>query len=83
MNKQETLMSPDTSQLNQLSCLKLFRQIQLICAPISMDKTEYSESQTQGVDNFHRFLTERTQLRLSAHNDLLSTRLHDSHENKN
>ena len=80
MNKQETLMSPDASQLNQLSCLKLFRQI---CAPISMDKTDNIESQTQGVDNFHRFLTERTQLRLSAHDDLLSTRLHDSHENKN
>ena len=83
MNKQETLMSPDASQLNQLSCLKLSRQIQLICAPISMEKTENIESQTQSVDNFHRFLTEITQLRVSAHNDLLSTRLHDSHENKN
>ena len=28
-------------------------------------------------------LTERTQLDVSAHKDLLSTRLHDSHENKN
>ena len=28
-------------------------------------------------------LTERTQLHVSAHNDLLSTRLHDTHENKN
>ena len=57
MNKQETLMSPDASQLNQLSCLKLFCQIQLICAPINMGKTENIESHTQYcVDSFHRLL---------------------------
>ena len=32
-------LSPDGSELNQLSCLKLFRQIQLICAHINMDST--------------------------------------------
>ena len=45
VNKQKTLISPDASQLNQLSCLKLFCQIQLICTPISMDETENIESQ--------------------------------------
>ena len=45
------------SQLNQLSCLKLFCQIQLICVPISMDKTENIESQTQYcVYDFRPFL---------------------------
>ena len=50
-------MSPDARQLNQLSCLKLFCQIQLIGAPISMDKTENIESHSHYcVDNFHRSL---------------------------
>ena len=47
---------PDASQLNQLSCVKLFCQTQLIGAPISKDKTENIESHTLCVDNFHRFL---------------------------
>ena len=36
MNEQETLLSPDVSQLIHLSCLELFCQIHLTCAPISM-----------------------------------------------
>ena len=57
LSEQETLTSPDASQLNKLSCVKLFCQIQLIGAPINMDKTENIERHTQCVDNFHRFLS--------------------------
>ena len=56
MNKKGTLISTDASQLNQLSCLKPFCQIQLICVALRMDKTENIESPTQCVDNFHRIL---------------------------
>ena len=35
------------SQWNQLFCLKLFCQIRLICAPISMGRSEKNENHTQ------------------------------------
>ena len=38
MNKQETFMSKDGSQLNQVSCLKLIYQIQLIALPSAWTK---------------------------------------------
>ena len=40
VNEQETLLTPDVFHFNQLSCLKLFCQVHLICAAINMGKTE-------------------------------------------
>ena len=59
VNEQETLLTPDVFQFNQLSCLKLFCQVHLICAAIEMGKIEkksYTQWQTNTVDYFYRFL---------------------------
>ena len=55
LSEQTKKLPPDGSKLNQLPCLKLFRQIQLICADISTDSTEKIEIHTQLVDYFHHF----------------------------
>ena len=49
MNQHETLLSPDVIQFNQLSCLKLFCQINLIGTAINMDETEKNNSNTQWI----------------------------------
>ena len=59
VNEQETLLSRDVFQLNQLSCLKLFCQIKIGTA-INMGETEKNKSNTQWitgtVDYVCRFL---------------------------
>ena len=47
MNEQENLLSPDVFQLNQLSCLKLFCQINLIGTAVNMGETANNKSNTQ------------------------------------
>ena len=60
VNQQETLLSRDVFQFNQLSCLKVFCQINLIGTAINMGETEKDKSNTQWitgtVDYFYRFL---------------------------
>ena len=64
MNEEETMLSPDVFQFNQLSCLKLFCQINLIgrviVTAINMGETEKNKSYTQWITGteyyFYRFL---------------------------
>ena len=60
MNEQENLLSPDVFQLNQLSCLKLFFQINLIGTAVNMGEIAKNKSNSQWitgtVDYFYRFL---------------------------